>query len=120
MSNVLIRPVEREIYSKLYQLDSPGFHGNTVYVHADCYENPERKCQDEYYMLDLYISVGQYPNKNYLVGVCFGNGPMAKQAIDHEIDSYVDSQVDELFFDLITDYLDKEAMWEQELNHRGI
>lgn len=118
MPNVEIHPIDRDVYSRLYQLESPDFNGNTVYIHADCYKTPSQERLDGYYILELFISVAGYGTKDHLIGLSFGDGPMTKVEIDQKIDSYVDSQVDDLFFAFVQDYMDKEKMWENELESR--
>lgn len=120
MSNVMIRPVEREVYSKHYQLESPSFSGDTVYVYAECYKNPQEGSQNEYYMLDIYFSVGDYAIKDHLIGLCFGNGPMSKADIDQEINGFVELQINDLFVEFVHAYIEKEEMWENELLRRDL
>ena len=101
-----------EYYSRHYTLNPELWKGPPVIVYAECAHDPEYT-NGHYYSLTLLLSVGEYADRRFLIGVSFGTGKMEKDEIDKEIDTWVIERIsDPLFSEIVQEYIDMHEMWE--------
>lgn len=114
-------PMEKEIYAREYLIPAECFECNeAVTLHAECTQTSERDRNNGYYMLTFHFSVGDYGVRQHLVGVFFGRERMSREAIDQTIDDFARSQINDIFPQLVADYLEKEEVWEEKWAEREL
>lgn len=100
-----------------YDIHAAYTNGHHVRIYAECSKNDEFcKEKADYYILELYYSVYDYETRSHLIGVFFGEDEMSKWQIDKEMDAFVRSQVSQpQFVEMIEAYLERETLWENEM-----
>ena len=107
-------PIKKEIYSREFLIPAECFACNEpVTLYAECTHTSEIERDCGFYKLTFLFSVGDYPTRDHLIGLFFGNHSMSQAAIDATIDEFARSQIDEQFPIFVERYLEKEALWEQ-------
>jgi len=86
--NISMRVVDRAFYTRMYELESNLFDGQKVYLYAECSNNPKKYDEtiNEFYHMEFLFSVGDNPDREFIYGVYFGDGPMEQQDIDEFAD----------------------------------
>lgn len=119
MSNTALLNVDDEIYTRKYSINPRLLNGVEGTAYAICEVNEDPSGNNDYYLVNIYFSVGGYAALDSLIGIPFGYRGMDKDKIDIQIDTLVEDQIgDELFQTLAALYLEKEHMWEDELERR--
>jgi len=112
-------PVEKETYTREYLIPAECFECNApVTLHAECSLSSEADRSMGHYELSFYFSVGNYPTRDFLITLFFGTQALSRTEIDETIDRYARSQIDDTFPDLVSNYMDKELIWEDVLDAR--
>lgn len=112
-------PANKEIYCREYLVPAECFPENEpVTLYAECTRTTESERDLGYYSLSFHFSVGDYATKSHLIGLCFGTHSMTQGEINRIIDEFAQGQMNELFFQLVSEYLEKEEMWENEMRWR--
>ncbi len=112
MCNELFARITCDYYTRHYELSPEFTDGLQVTVYAECYPNIERM-NDHYYCLDIYLSVGQIPIRDFVIGVSFGDGQLDKCDIDMEVDNWVRQIVaNDTFPKQIEDYMKEQNLLE--------
>lgn len=119
MDSLPMIPVNKEIYTREYLIPADCFPCNEqVTLYAECSHTSESERDCGYYRLAFFYSVGSYPIRDHLITVFFGEQSMPKAAIDRIIDEHARCTLDETFPEFVAEYLEKEEMWENELDRR--
>lgn len=72
------------------------------------------KYLEDHNLQGLVFLVDNMGIRHFLIGVTFGTGPMSKDLLDVEIDSWVEQVVvEDAFQGEVAAYLKKEKMWEE-------
>ena len=108
MNNLLFESIESDFYTRKYTLSGKKFGKSKVIVYAECSKNKE-KINGHTYYLEVLFSVDLYGDREFLIGVTFGDKLLDQKTLDREIDEWVEQFVsDETFLVNIADYLEKE------------
>lgn len=59
-------------------------------IYAECHRNELGANNNDYYMIDLYLSANGYLMRDFIVGVTFGKEPLDQKSIDMEMDKWID------------------------------
>lgn len=112
MDSLLYTHITNDYYTRRYDLNPELLGGLPAVIYAECSPN-KTGANNHYYFLDIYFSVGNYPVRDHIIGVSFGQCQMDKKRLDTEVDSWVKQVVNEATFpSQLKDYLKKEQMWE--------
>lgn len=107
-------PVKKEIYLREYSIPAECFACNEpVALFAECSHTSEIERDVGFYKLDFFFSVGDYPTRDHLIGLCFGTQSMSRAEIDSTIDEFARLQINDTFPIFVERYLEKEELWEQ-------
>lgn len=102
-----------DAYVRHYEVSPEIVGGLSVTIYAECSLNLE-KVNNHYYFLNIFFSVDDYDDREFLIGVSFGTEEMDEASMAKEMDIWVDQIVsdDESFPACVQDYLRKEQVWE--------
>lgn len=113
MKNGLFSKISDDFYTRHYELNPEFLNGMAGAIYAECALNVEG-INGHHYSLELSFSVDDIGIRRFLIGVTFGTGPMSKDLLDAEIDSWVEQIVaEDTFQGEVAAYLKKEKMWEE-------
>lgn len=113
MNNSWFSKVEDDIYVRRYAISRPFADTNTVTVYAICSKNEKRINNDEYF-LEVYFSVDEYDDMEFLIGITFGKCPMDKKVLDAEINGWVEHFVrEDSFPQLVSRYQKRMELYEE-------
>ena len=113
MNNSWFSKVEDDIYVRRYSISQPFVDTNPVAVCAMCSKNVKRINNEEYF-LEIFFSVDEYGDLEFLAGISFGKGPLDKKALDVEINKWVEHFVrEDSFPQLVGRYLKRMDLYEE-------
>lgn len=117
--DISMRLVDREFYTKQYELSSNLFEGETVYLYAECSGNPDRagSNKEDFYYLEILFSVGNNSDREFIFGTYFGEGPMQQGEIDEFVHTWARAQLGVLP-DHVKNYKTKERLWKEDVSRR--
>ena len=89
-----------------------------IWIYTECSKNTERRRDDDYYLLELYLQVGEGGYRQFLIGLFFGEEEMTKEDLDKELYEWVEYRInDDIFPSEVSDYLTTGRLFEQYLEH---
>ena len=117
--DISMRHVDREFYTKQYELNSNLFEGETVYLYAECSGNPDREGagKEDFYYLEILFSVGDNSDREFIFGTYFGEGPMQQEEIDEFVHTWARAQLGVLP-DHVKNYKTKDRLWKEDVSRR--
>lgn len=117
MKSSLFAKINDDYYVRRYELNPELLNGTKVTIYVECAPNV-KKINGHHYYFELSFSVDNMGVRDFLIGATFGTGPMSKDQLDAQIDSWVKQVVTEdIFQNEVTMYLKKEKMWEEFLTN---
>ena len=114
--DILISHEIHDYYTSHYRVKHHAIDEPIHFV-AECSINPDTTMTDAYYFVNLFFSVGQYGNREHLIGLYFGDSELSKEDLDVEIRSRILDQLEEGILDLVGQYLKKESLMEEWLDN---
>lgn len=114
-----IKGIDAPVYTKRYVIQAPFFSENSVEIIAEWSKNNKAIGNNDYYFLELFLSVDNYGTRDPIVGIYFGTQNMNREEIEAEVRAYISSQLDNTFHLLVKKYLVKEQLIEDWLNEHG-
>lgn len=105
--------IEDDIYMRRYTISQPFIENDSVIICAMCSKNAGQINNHEYF-LEVFFSVGEYGDLEFLSGITFGEGRLDKKALDVEIDKWVEHFAQEDSFpQLVSRYLKRMELYEE-------
>lgn len=117
--DISMRVVDCAFYTRQYELDSNLFDGETVYLYAECRNNPERDAggRDDFYYMEIHFSVGENLDREFIFAAYFGEGPMSQEEIDELVDGWARAQLGALP-DHVKGYIQRDKLWKEDISRR--
>lgn len=117
--DISMRVVDRAFYTRMYELKSNLFDGDTVYLYAECSDNPAEDAgsNEDFYYLEILFSVGNNSDREFIFGCNFGEGPMQQSEIDEFVHTWARAQLGVLP-DHVKNYKAKDCLWKEDVSRR--
>ena len=119
MNNSWFLRVEDDIYVRRYTVSLPFVENDSITICAMCSKNTGRINNEEYF-LEVFFSVGEYADLEFVSGITFGEGRLDKKALDTEINKWVEHFVrEDSFPQLVSRYLKRMQLYEEWSENEG-
>lgn len=84
----LFLEISDNYYTRQYKVNPEYTNGLQTTIFAECYRNVQG-INGHYYALDVYLSIDEYPDREFYIGITFGDRQLEKPALDKEINDWI-------------------------------
>lgn len=84
----LFLEISDDYYTRQYKVDPEYTNGLQTTIYAECYRNVQG-INGHYYALDVYLSIDEDPDREFYIGITFGDRKLEKPALDQEINDWI-------------------------------